>query len=115
MAPETATGLGTTGGTVMFRRVSLLVAAVLCVSLEGCSNEVPHTVAAVGGGADATPKHVAPVSKAASLRAPVQTREQPPFTILAGGGESANNRLVLDLATALERNRLRLRLGGSQG
>jgi len=43
----------------------------------------------------------------------VQTREQRPFTILAGGDESADNRLVLDFATALERNRLRL--GRSQG
>src|SRR5215217_3424702 len=113
MAPETATGLGTTGGTVMFRPVGLLVAAVLCLSLEGCSNEVPHTVAAVGRTTVAAPKHAPPVSKAASHQAPVQTREQPPFTILAGGDESADNRLVLDFATALERNRLRL--GRSQG
>jgi TRAP-type uncharacterized transport system substrate-binding protein len=113
MAPETATGLGTTGGTVMFRPVWLLVAAVLCLSLEGCSNEVPHTVSAVERATVAAPKHAPPVSKAASHQAPVQTREQPPFTILAGGDESADNRLVLDFATALERNRLRL--GRSQG
>jgi TRAP-type uncharacterized transport system substrate-binding protein len=97
----------------MFRPVGLLVAAILCLSLEGCSNEVPHTVAAVGRATVAAPKHPPPVSKAASHQAPVQTRQQPPFTILAGGDESADNRLVLDFATALERNRLRL--GRSQG
>jgi TRAP-type uncharacterized transport system substrate-binding protein len=113
MAPEPTTGLGTTGGTVMFRPVGLLVAAVLCLSLEGCSNEVPHTVSAVERATVAAPKNAPPVSKAASHQAPVQTREQPPFTILAGGDESADNRLVLDFATALERNRLRL--GRSQG
>jgi TRAP-type uncharacterized transport system substrate-binding protein len=113
MAPEPTTGLGTTGGTVMFRPVGLLVAAILCLSLEGCSNEVPHTVAAVGRATVAAPKHAPPVSKAASHQAPVQTREQPPFMILAGRDESPDNRLVLDFATALERNRLRL--GRSQG
>lgn len=115
MAPEHATGLGTTGGTVMFRPVWLLVAAGLCLSLEGCSNEVPHTVAAVGQATGAAPKHASPVSKAAAHQAPVQTREQPPFTILAGGDGPADDRLIADLATALERNRLRLRLGRSQG
>ena len=115
MAPETATGLGTTGGTVMFRPVWLLVVAVLCLSLEGCSNEVPRTVAAVGRPRDAAPQHAPPVSKATSQPALAQTREPPPFTILAGEDESADNRLVLDFATALERNRLRLRLERSQG
>jgi NMT1-like family len=111
MAPETATGLGTTGGTVMFRPVWLLVAAALCLSLEGCSNEVPHTVSAVERATVAAPKHAPPVSKAASHQAPVQTRQQPPFTILAGGDEHADDRLIVDLVTALERNRL----GRSQG
>ncbi|MPR13894.1 hypothetical protein, partial [Microvirga tunisiensis] len=97
----------------MFRPVGLLVAAILCLSLEGCSNEVPHTVSAVERATVAAPKHAPPVSKAASHQAPVQTREQPPFTIVAGGDESADNRLALDFATALERNRLRL--GRSQG
>jgi TRAP-type uncharacterized transport system substrate-binding protein len=115
MAPETTTGLGTTGGTVMFRPVWLLVAAALCLSLEGCSNEVPHTVSAVERATVAAPKHAPPVSKAASHQAPVQTRQQPPFTILAGGDEHADDRLIVDLVTALERNRLRLRLGRSQG
>src|SRR5215207_8213464 len=113
MDPEPVTGLGTTGGTVMFRPVWLLMAAVLCLSLEGCSNEVPHTVFAVERATVAAPKHAPPVSKATSQPALVQTREPPPFTILAGGDESADNRLVLDFATALERNRLRL--GRSQG
>jgi TRAP-type uncharacterized transport system substrate-binding protein len=99
----------------MFRPVWLLVAAGLSLSLEGCSNEAPHTVAAVGRITDAAPKRVPPVSKAASHQAPVQTREQPPFTILTGGDESADNRLIVDLATALERNRLRLRLERSKG
>lgn len=115
MAPEPATGLGTTGGTVMFRPVWLFVAAVLCLSLEGCSNEVPHTVAAVGRATVAAPKRAPPISKAASHQAPVQTREQPPFTILAGGDGPADDRLIADLATALEHNRLRLRLERSQG
>jgi TRAP-type uncharacterized transport system substrate-binding protein len=115
MALEPVTGLGTTGGTVMFRPVWLLVAAVLCLSLEGCSNEVPRTVAAVRRPRDAAPQHAPPVSKATSQPALVQTREPPPFTILAVEDESADNRLVVDLATALERNRLRLRLGRSQG
>jgi TRAP-type uncharacterized transport system substrate-binding protein len=99
----------------MFRPVWLLVAAALCLSLEGCSNEVPHTVSAVERATVAAPKHAPPVSKAASHQAPVQTRQQPPFTILAGGDESADDRLIVDLVTALERNRLRLRLGRSEG
>ncbi len=97
----------------MFRPLWLLVAAALCLSLEGCSNEVPHTVSAVERATGAAPKHAPPVSKAASHQALVLTREQPPFTILAGGDEHVDNRLVLDFATALEPNRLRL--GRSQG
>jgi TRAP-type uncharacterized transport system substrate-binding protein len=115
MAPETATGLGTTGGTVMFRPVWLLVAAILCLSLEGCSNEIPRTVAAVGQATGAASKRVSPVSKAASHQAPVQTSERPPFTILAGGDGLADDRLVDNLATALERNRRHLRLERSKG
>jgi TRAP-type uncharacterized transport system substrate-binding protein len=115
MAPEPTTGLGTTGGTVMFRPVWLLVAAVLCLSLEGCSNEVPRTVTAVGRATVVAAKHGPPVSKAASHQAPVQTREQPPFTFLVGGDGHADDRLIVDLVTALERNRLRLRLERSEG
>ena len=99
----------------MFCPVWLLVAAVLCLSLAGCSNEVTHTVAAVGQATVAAPKRAPPASKAASHEAPVQTREQPPFTVLAGGDGLAEHRLIVDLVTALERNRLRLRLGRSQG
>jgi TRAP-type uncharacterized transport system substrate-binding protein len=99
----------------MFHPGWLLVAAVLCLSLEGCSNEVPPPVASVGRAMVAAPKHGLPVSKAASHQAPVQTREQPPFNFLVGGDGYADDRLIVDLVTALERNRLRLRLGRSQG
>ena len=115
MAPEHVTGLGTIGGTVMFRPVWLLVAAALCLSLEGCSNEVPRTVTAVGRATVAAPKRAPPASKAASHQAPVQTPEQAPFTFLVGGDGHADDRLIVELVTALERNRLRLRLGRSQG
>ena len=43
------------------------------------------------------------------------TREKSPFIVLAGGDGLADDRLVADLATALERNRLRLRLERSKG
>jgi TRAP-type uncharacterized transport system substrate-binding protein len=121
MAPEHATGLGTTEGTVMFRPVWLLVAAGLCLSLEGCSNEVPRTVAAVGQSTAAAPTHAPPASKTTSRQATVsqqatvQTREKSPFIVLAGGDGLADDHLVANLATALERNRLHLRLERSKG
>ncbi|WP_201829783.1 TAXI family TRAP transporter solute-binding subunit [Microvirga zambiensis] len=99
----------------MLRPVGLLVAAVLCLSLEGCSNEVPRTVTAVGRATVAAPKQGPPASKAVSRHAPVQAREPSPFTFLVGGDGHADDRLVVDLVTALERNRLRLRLRQSRG
>ena len=105
----------------MFRHVWLLVAAGLCLGLEGCSNEVPRTVAAVGQTTAAAPTHAPPVSKVPSRQATVSrqatgpTREKSPFIVLAGGDGLADDRLVADLATALERNHLHLRLERSKG
>ncbi|WP_262265808.1 TAXI family TRAP transporter solute-binding subunit [Microvirga yunnanensis] len=99
----------------MFRPVWLLLAAVLCLSLEGCSNEAPRTVAAAGQVTGAASKSALPVSTGPSHQDPVQTSERRPFTILAGGDGLADDRLVDNLATALERNRRHLRLERSKG
>jgi len=131
IAPETATGLGTLGGTVMFRCVFALLVATFCLGLGGCSSEPSATAAVAGQARDAVIRRAPHASHApmpprrgvAQMQrvagAPQQNAEAAPavasFTIISGEETGAYPRVIADLSAILDRDLWRFQPIASRG
>jgi uncharacterized protein len=95
----------------MFRFIGLLVFAVLCSSLEGCSNESPRSASVAMTGDTANDRRSSG-SQAVSRRGSEQTLA---ISAITGEENSTYSRTIVDLTEVLDRAQLRLQPVASQG
>lgn len=112
---EAETGLGTFGGTVVFRHVCGLAVAALCLNLGNCSNEPSETADGVRRSKSAALERVPLPPKSPSSRGAQEAFALPPVRIVSGEEDNAYSRTIADMAAVLEGEGLQFQAVASQG
>lgn len=112
---EAGTGLGTSGGTVVFRSVCVLAVTSLYLGLGGCSSEPSETANGIARARGAAFVPVPLPPKAPARRGSEGAGVMSPIRIVSGEESSAYSRTIADLATILDGDDMQFQAIASQG